>query len=282
VFVLFLVMIAVAAVISLSIKGASYYFTPLDQRPFRPDYESMKPSGSYSHSLGIFGSLMIVLGVSTYSTRKRMRKLWHLGRLSRWLEFHIVLCLIGPILVAYHTTFKAGGIAAVSLWTMLSVAASGIIGRFLYVQIPRNIQGNALTLEEIAVEMERRTGILETNEFGISLRTLIDQYFSKIPAPKSLLHAFGTFFQLERTKHQVKRLIHESSKHLSMPHGAVSSIKEAALARATLLQRSMVLSQFERLFFYWHAIHLPFSIIMFITLAAHVTVVLLLGYTWIF
>jgi hypothetical protein len=38
----------------------------------------------------------------------------------------------------------------------------------------------------------------------------------------------------------------------------------------------------ERGFYYWHAIHFPFSIIMFLTLAAHVTVAILLGYTWIF
>ena len=231
---------------------------------------------------GSFGAAMIVVGVSTYSSRKRMRRLWHLGKLSRWLEFHIVLCLLGPILIVYHTTFKAGGIASVSLWTMLSVAASGIVGRFLYVQIPRNIQGSALTLEEISGEIQRRAEVLQENEFGISLLKLIDQSFMKIAAPKSLIGSFTTFLQLERTKKHVKDLIQHATSHLAIPHETISTLREAAIARTALLQKSMVLAQFERLFFYWHAIHLPFSIIMFITLGAHVTVVLLLGYTWIF
>jgi len=44
----------------------------------------------------------------------------------------------------------------------------------------------------------------------------------------------------------------------------------------------VLLTQMERLFFYWHAVHLPFTVIMFITLAAHVIVTVLLGYRWIF
>ena len=63
---------------------------------------------------------------------------------------------------------------------------------------------------------------------------------------------------------------------------AGAQLRQAASARAVLLQRSFLLSQVERVFFYWHAVHLPFTVIMFITLAAHVTVVALLGYRWLF
>jgi hypothetical protein len=138
VFVAFLFITSISAVLVIGVRGFHYYATPIPQRPFLADYETMKPSGTYSHGLGIIGSTMIIVGVTMYSTRKRVRALWNLGKLSRWLEVHIFLCLLGPILVLFHTTFKAGGIAAVSLWCMLSVAASGVVGRFLYVQIPRN------------------------------------------------------------------------------------------------------------------------------------------------
>jgi hypothetical protein len=56
----------------------------------------------------------------------------------------------------------------------------------------------------------------------------------------------------------------------------------AASARTTLVQKTILLAQVEKMFFYWHAIHLPFTIIMFITLAAHVGVTIFLGYRWIF
>ena len=52
------------AAIALAINGSGYYTTPLELRPFRTDYAAMKPSGVFSHGLGIVGSLMIVLGMA--------------------------------------------------------------------------------------------------------------------------------------------------------------------------------------------------------------------------
>ena len=275
-------MIGAIALISLSFKGWNYYFTPLESRPFRADYQEMKPSGNYSHGLGIICSLMIVVGVATYMARKRVRKFWNLGKLPRWLEFHIFLCLVGPMLVIYHTTFKVGGIAAITFWTMVSVASSGIIGRFLYVQIPRNVRGNELSLEEINSELAQLASTLQAEQFGASLLQIIDRSFSGIQPPQGLTATIGTFFKIQRIKRQVKEYIKEITSKSKIPPHTVKQMSAAASARASLLQKSLVLGQVERLFFYWHAIHLPFTVIMFITLALHVTVVLLLGYAWIF
>jgi hypothetical protein len=282
VFIVFLFLVGISALISLSVKGLDYYLTPLEFRPFRDDYSMMKPSGSYSHSLGIFGALMVIVGVAMYSSRKRIHGLWKLGKLSRWLEIHIFLCLIGPLLIMYHTTFKAGGIAAISLWTMSTVVASGIIGRFLYVLIPRNLNGNELTLEEIDNELKQLTTKLESNEAGkIVLRT-IDEAFVSVTRPKSILDTFNVIFHLQRIKSRVKEDIQHYIRHKQVERTIAAELTHNANARASLLQKSIVLNRVERLFYYWHAIHLPFTIIMFVTLAAHVTVAILLGYRWIF
>jgi hypothetical protein len=281
-FIAFLVFVSLTAVFVLSLLGWGYYFTPLEMRPFRADYITMKPSGYYSHGLGIIGSLMVIIGVAMYSSRKRMRVLWNIGKLTHWLEVHIFLCLSGPILIVYHTTFKAGGIAAISLWTMLSIVASGLIGRFLYIQIPRNLNGSELTMDEINNEMQRLGKILKSYPLGILLSTIIDKSFANLHMPTTLLGTFTTIVRLERIKIQTRANIREvlSLNNLSPEVG--SQLQTAALARAALTQKSLVLNQIERLFFIWHAIHLPFTIIMFITLATHVTVGILLGYRWIF
>jgi len=51
--------------------------------------------------------------------------------------------------VLYHTALKFGGIVAVSFWSMAAVVLSGVIGRFIYVRIPRTIQGNELSVKEL-------------------------------------------------------------------------------------------------------------------------------------
>ena len=81
--------------------------------------------------------------------RKRYRILSRIGLLKHWLEFHIFLCTLGPILVLFHTAFKFGGLVAISFWSMVAVFLSGIIGRFIYLQIPRTIEGRELSLNEV-------------------------------------------------------------------------------------------------------------------------------------
>lgn len=278
----FLLVITVMAGVALAARGFGYYSTPLPQRPFREDYETMRPSGYYSHGLGIIGTLMIVIGVSTYSSRKRLRALWNLGNLSRWLEFHIFLCLLGPTLVLYHTTFKAGGIAAIALWTMLSVAASGIVGRFFYSQLPRNLQGVQMTTVEISAEIERLGLAMQSSTLGIAVREMIDRTFATVKPPRGLIQNMVALVRLQVVKRETKRQIARMLSRGGVSGSVMQQLKDAAHERATLLQKSLLLSRVERIFFYWHAIHLPFSIIMFLTLAAHVTVVILLGYRWIF
>lgn len=282
IFLLFLFLIGATAVLSLSVRGCDYYLTPVEKRAFREDYASMKPSGDFSHGLGIIGTLMILIGVTTYSTRKRVRRLWNIGKLSYWLEFHIFLCLLGPILIVYHTTFKAGGIASISLWTMLSVVSSGVIGRYLYNQIPRNMKGANLTYEEVAQEIEQLGARLRKHPLGDQLVAVIDDAFAPVAKPHAFTETVAALVQVQRIKSQTKKSIHSIIEHSHSSAALAKQLFEAASERASLFQKSLVLVQVERGFYYWHAIHFPFSLIMILTLAAHVVVAILLGYTWIF
>jgi hypothetical protein len=282
IFVTFLVLIGLTAALAVGLRGYAYYLTPLSERAFRTDYKELKPSSTYSHGLGVLGAAMIIVGVSTYSSRKRLRSLWSLGKLSMWLEFHIFLCLLGPVLVVYHTTFKAGGIAAISLWTMLSVAASGIIGRFLYVLIPRNIKGGELDSHQINEEFDRLGKSLKESEIGSSLIKMVDSQFAAIKRPSSLRETISTFVHLIRVKRRVKHSTRQLLSKSHIPHDAARKLFKAVSMRASLIQRSIVLLQVEKLFYYWHAIHLPFTAMMFITLVVHIGVSLCLGYRWIF
>ena len=280
-FVVFLAAVGLCAFVSLGVAGWSYYLTPFSQRPFTPEYSSFKPSGTYSHGLGIIGSLLIIVGVSTYSTRKRVRALSNSGRISTWLEVHIFLCLLGPILVLYHTTFKIGGVATISFWTMMSVALSGIVGRFLYVHIPRNLKGMALSEAEISSQLSMMGDDLKSSPIGARLVGLIDESLERLKKPENLGQTLMAFLELEKIKRTTRKKIRQIVAQSGVDVQTAARIQYAALERASLRQKSALLKQAEAIFHYWHVIHLPFSIIMFLTLAMHVTVVLLLGYRWL-
>ena len=149
IFIAFLVLIVLTVLILLINHGYAYYRVSLEERYFHPSNETLKPSGILGHGFGIIGSLFMILGVSLYMLRKRFRVFHRIGILKHWLEFHIFLCTLGPILVLFHTSFKFGGIVAISFWSMVAVFLSGVIGRFIYLQIPRTIEGRELSLSEV-------------------------------------------------------------------------------------------------------------------------------------
>lgn len=129
--------------------GLTYYNLPLEERFFHPDHEILKPSGFIGHGLGILGTFLMLFGVAMYMIRKRWKRIRRWGLLKHWLEFHIFLCTVGPMLVVFHTSFKFGGLVAISFWSMVAVFLSGIIGRYIYVQIPRGQDGTELSLDEV-------------------------------------------------------------------------------------------------------------------------------------
>ena len=55
-----------------------------------------------------------------------------------------------PLLLAIHATWRADGVIGLGLLSMMVVIASGVIGRYLYVRIPRARNGVELTREEVA------------------------------------------------------------------------------------------------------------------------------------
>src|SRR3989339_1699273 len=142
------IIVGLTVTILLLVDGFSYYSTSIESRFFHPNHNSLKPSGLIGHGLGITGTLMMILGVASYMIRKRKPRLVGYGYLKHWLEFHIFLCSVGPVLILYHTAFKFGGIVSVSFWSMAAVVLSGIIGRFIYLQIPRSIQGKEFDIKQ--------------------------------------------------------------------------------------------------------------------------------------
>ena len=107
-----------------------------------------EPSKGIWHPMGWTGSAMMVV-MMLYSVRKRFGFLNRLGSMRHWLSAHMFLGIMGPILVTFHTTFKLHGLVATSFWCMVVTMVFGVLGRYIYVQIPRSISGAELGVKEI-------------------------------------------------------------------------------------------------------------------------------------
>ncbi len=136
------------------ITGSSFYFTEIIQRPHHADYRMLRPAGLLGHGFGVIGSLLMILMLG-YSIRKRSRIFGNAGHLTHWLGFHIFCGIAGPLLIILHSSFKVQGLIAVSFWSMIAVATSGILGRYIYIQIPRTISGKEVDRNELQGENDR-------------------------------------------------------------------------------------------------------------------------------
>jgi hypothetical protein len=258
----------------LAYSGYAYYQTPIEERFYQAEHAMLKPSGPFGHGYGIVGTLMMIIGVFGYQARKYMRSLARIGVLKHWLEFHIFLCTLGPILVLFHTSFKFGGLVSISFWSMVAVVASGVAGRFIYLQIPRTIQGRELGLHEIhemkgqiTQQIQQEIGeelmqqIIHTGEEGRTEKTYIQQVLADWRR-KSQLRARLKTAQIQGKKLRV--------------------IMKLVGQELTIQRRIIGLQYMQKLFKYWHVIHLPFAIIMLVIMLIHVAVTLIFGYRWIF
>jgi len=277
-----MVLIVTITFLLLLTNGLGYYRTGLEDRAYTEGHDNLKPSGILGHGLGILGSLLIIIGVGSYMARKRYRFLSRTGLVKHWLEFHIFLCTLGPVLILFHTAFKFGGLVAVSFWSMVAVFLSGIAGRFIYIQIPRSIEGRELNLSEVRAMKSDLAGILKSSY------NLENDVYKKITESINLKTVSSSRYFLISLLRNLKNdresinLLRGELKKLSLQgkdHRKIISLVKTDIKLSRRIER---LDRMKNLFKYWHVAHLPFALIMLFIMVIHVGVTILFGYRWIF
>ena len=247
----------------------------------------INPNRGVGYALGIIGgSLMLLLLV--YSLRKRWTWLSFLGSTPGWFRFHMVLGIAGPVCILYHSNFGTGATNSnVALFSMLTVAGSGLIGRYIYVHIHHGLYGRKLELGELRAGAEG----LRSLSGGISfLPELVTRLES---AEQRLLKAGPHLSFLGFAKPTVVALIALRSRwrlhgyirnalHAGARRSAVVALEHKRLGltarcyvdrRLAATRRVAGFEGYERLFSLWHALHIPLIFIMVIAAIIHVIAV---------
>ncbi len=265
-------------------NGWSYYTTPMLQRPHHEMYRIFKAGGIQGHAYGIIGSAMILI-MLLYSARKRITRFAGLGSISKWLDMHIYLGVFGPLLVILHSTFKIEGLVAVSFYSMLAVALSGIFGRYLYLQIPHNIYGHELSLQEIN-EADRQLTKDLVSKFGLD-QDMIGKLEHKIEGEKlleknAIMFFFGLLVDDFKRWLLLGKFKREFAAKQHLPLRQLKIMMSLTREKTMLERRVLMLNKVQQLFHYWHVIHKPFAIVMIIIMFVHIIVAVTFGYSWIF
>ncbi len=260
-----------------ALHGLPYYLTPVLERPRHPLFWQLKPGGTWGLAFGTAGAVMMVV-MLLYSLRKRFTALRRWGPVTVWLDFHILLGICGPVFVLLHSSFKVQGLVALSFWSMVAVASSGIAGRYLYRQIPHSGAGDELSLAEVEkIDKDLARQLVE--EVGIDADAVrqLDALAEVGTSPKqSLVHmavrfpfdALALRFRLRRFRrdfpHVDRRLRHR--------------FELLAAHKASLHRRILLWQRVRELFHYWHVFHKPFAVVMYLFMLVHIGVAWITGY----
>ncbi len=280
-FILILFSLALLTVSFWFIQNAGeYYLIPLISRPQHIAHNLWKPSGIYGHTVGIIGTLMMVF-MLLYSIRKRIKLMRRWGALPNWLNYHIALGIAGPLLITFHTSLKLGGLVSVAYWAMVSVVVSGFIGRYIYIQIPHNSDGNEISLSELKETYSNFIKSL-TEEFNISEKNikLIEENLNIDKISQSSLTSiffllYSDIFGWIKSKKEYSSLI----TRFGVPISKTKQFRKI-LKKTTKISRQIAFwNSAQKLFHYWHVIHKPFAYAMTLIVILHITISFIFGYT---
>lgn len=236
--------------------------------------------------IGVAGGLCMLL-LFTYPMRKHLRFMQRFGSGKPWFVAHMVFGVGGPLLILVHSTYRIGSInAGVALFSMLIVAASGVVGRFLYVRLHRNLRGEKMSLIELRGQREAADGSVSRLRFAPDVAARILAYEREaLPdgqaAPglwQALVHLPVRRWQV---RHECRRELKLRILALGRSEGFSRGKTRRALEEARRLvgdelmtiQRIAQFSAWERLFSWWHVAHVPFVYLMLLSAVAHVVAV---------
>lgn len=252
-----------------------------------PTQRYITPDTGLGYILGIIGGSMMVL-LLLYSARKRIRWLRFMGPLSKWFEVHMALGVIGPIFILFHSNFRLGATNSnVALFCMLTVAASGLVGRYFYSHIHYGLYGRKMNLAELQQNAERLRALQGAIAFLPELVNRLEKQEAKLLASgtrlpvlglaKPMMVAVNAFLARWRLRRYVSKALRLAARSSPIVAEQRRGLRRAAGAyiskRLSATRRVAEFEAYERLFSLWHVLHMPIMFVMFIAAIVHIVAV---------
>lgn len=237
--------------------------------------------------LGVAGGVGMVLLLG-YPMRKYLRFMRGMGQASGWFIGHMVLGISGPLLILLHSNFEVRSLnAAVAFYSMVTVALSGVVGRFLYLRLHRGVNGVAADLEQL------RDRLIASNTGAVRLRfapravqrcrdfesLALEQ---RIVTGAEILRAMlvlpwwrwrASRFCRAELRRRLVAVAHTEGwtrRKLQHRHQAAQRLADAYLGGALNVA---MFSAWARAFSWWHVAHTPFVYLLFVSAIVHVVAV---------
>ena len=246
-------------------------------------YSRSVPFTHGGSTMGIFYGVVatfLVLMLAYFGIRKRSyQSTW--GTLDGWLQGHLYLGLLVPVVVVYHAGFRFRDMVATTTGVvLLIVVLSGIWGTLFYAALPRRLTRiqSSLTVEEISAQLNQTAQAMNRLAAGRSVlfQRIADQILKKI-RPRSfagwrLLVASG-------------RVIEEDGSYWQSLLDQLGEDERPSMRQLLVLFRQhrelhlrlRFQQRYRNLLEAWLYMHVPLSILLIVLLTVHVVAAFYFG-----
>ena len=236
------------------------------------------PQRGLGYWLGIIGgSCMLLLLI--YSARKRYAWLRWMGGIPAWFEFHMVMGVVGPVLILFHSNFKLGATNSnVALFSMLLVAGSGVVGRYIYTRLHARLDDHEDTLDALKKVGERLRKQAGSTALLPGVLAVIEQVEQRLIVLPNRSHGrflliFTGAFRMARARYVVRAEI-RCAVHLAQHAPRIGELaRRYAYRRLDAARRMTEFQTYARLFSFWHVLHIPLFFMLLFAGIAHVVAI---------
>jgi dihydropyrimidine dehydrogenase (NAD+) subunit PreT len=260
----------------LASRGWDYYWLDEMERLRSPMNKAFKSAGHWGHGIGIVATVFM-LSNFLYPVRKRTRALTGLWDIRDWLNFHVFVGFMSPLVIAFHAAFQSKNLLATATTSALGiVVATGLIGRFIYGLVP-SVGGHAEELELIAGRFERLRAQLEPMLTGARERDRLERL---IRSASAALPSSSLFVALLREPVAGARLRMRlwRVRGLFTGSGRYSRFKISVLHLRRLRFQLAFYGGLRNLLRGWRVMHASLAVFLVFVIAVHIGVSLYLGY----
>ncbi len=244
----------------------------------------LSPEEGLGYQLGIVGAVTMLI-LLLYPLRKRLKAWRGLGSVGHWFRLHMLLGIVGPVLILFHANFQVGSMNSnIALVSMLLVAASGMVGRFIYARIHMGLYGRKARMGEMLADANafRQALGADVNDLaGIAQELKAFEQSVHIRNRGLLANAWSSLsltFRIPSSRASILRRSRRIVREQAKVRGWTREERKARLRAAeyhlseylAAVRKAAQFAFYDKLFSYWHVLHLPLFFFLILAAILHV------------
>jgi hypothetical protein len=217
---------------------------------------------------GYLGTALMVLSMA-YLLQRRFGWFHRTATNQFWLDVHLMTGIVGPLFIVLHSALRLTTWVSIPFWSMVAVVISGVLGRYLYTLVP------SLTSKHDLAILAHRRAITELAADHPAAGEHACQVLQRETRRSEAAWDIGLVLLLAWVLgDDVRRIWTRARNRRALARIAPRKIARQIahrIDRVVVFERRKELApRGKALLRSWKRVHVPFSIVLLVTMLAHI------------